>query len=924
VLILQPIQLKFYAQQSEVDDMFFTVVDTSSFVLSIIQKSKLQNVKNRATTAEVNIVMIKEFDLLLVNDSINLNLFPDLTFTFEQKKIDKRNDNDFTWYGSFSDQGKALFVVKDKNVTGTINVIKEIFKIEPLGLGLHAIIRVDKCKFPPEHPPEFKNGTLHRGTTDNKILEKTMQGGSHLTDVLVAYTPSAANASGDINGLIQTAISETNQSYENSDVSVKLYLIHSVQVNYTESGSFQTDLNRFEGTADGYMDEIHDLRDQYAADVCVLIINNSDYCGLASTIYADATTAFCVVHYDCATGYYSFGHEIGHLQGARHDMGHDDELEPFPYGHGYIYTPDDWRTIMAYNDPANCPGGYCDRIQYWSNPDIYYGGVAMGTITREDNARVLDETESHIKGFRSYTSSGTLSHDETWSHDHSITGNITVPSGVTLEILSDVTVNLNNYYIKQTGGTINRQSGSTFNPDIRLMKGSTLRGQYPSSQAAFADASSNNEVRLYSSETWNSNLTVTANVKVISGKSLSIAAGKTIYFNNGKKIRVYGTFYTLGSGGNRVTLTSASGSSPGSWDGIWVYGWASIDRAKIEYATYGVRLQNISGSLINHTKLSNNCYGIYSYSSYWGSANVQVTGNVYDGVYAIGDWFQLTNSKINNNGGDGFYCEFASPTILANEIIANSQGVSAGYGTVDMGTDCGSNMGYNSIYFNSGYEIESSANVYAYGNWWGSPSIPWHEFAGTVYAGCPLDYDPNESALPPCENIATMAANGDCYHEGEEDSSSDLELLLKGCQLRNAGFFVEAADIFKQLVETKAGTEIASYALMELAKTYGYARLEGEANQLIGTIENYLENVATIHKPGQKDADDTLYSTSLKLLIYEYMRLQEIENALEASKIIIERYPDSKLEEFALFDQFNIYLELLDLPDQAAEILATL
>jgi len=100
--------------------------------------------------------------------------------------------------------------------------------------------------------------------------------------------------------------------------------------------------------------------------------------------------------------------------------------------------------------------------------------------------------------------------------------------------------------------------------------------------------------------------------------------------------------------------------------------------------------------------------------------------------------------------------------------------------------------------------------------------------------------------------------------------------------------------------------------------------LEGEENQLNGAIENYLENVATIHKPGQKDADDTLYSTSLKLLIYEYMRLQEIENALEVSKTIIERYPDSKLEEFTLFDQFNIYLELLELPDQATGILATL
>ncbi len=33
-------------------------------------------------------------------------------------------------------------------------------------------------------------------------------------DVLVVYTSSAANASGDVTGLIQTAITETNQSYQ--------------------------------------------------------------------------------------------------------------------------------------------------------------------------------------------------------------------------------------------------------------------------------------------------------------------------------------------------------------------------------------------------------------------------------------------------------------------------------------------------------------------------------------------------------------------------------------------------------------------------------------------------------------------------------------------------------------------------------------
>ena len=52
-------------------------------------------------------------------------------------------------------------------------------------------------------------------------------------------------------------------------------------------------------------------------------INNTDYCGLAwlmtSTASDFSSRGFSVVHYGCATGYYSFAHEMGHNQGAHHD-----------------------------------------------------------------------------------------------------------------------------------------------------------------------------------------------------------------------------------------------------------------------------------------------------------------------------------------------------------------------------------------------------------------------------------------------------------------------------------------------------------------------------------------------------------------------------------------------------------------------------
>jgi hypothetical protein len=154
------------------------------------------------------------------------------------------------------------------------------------------------------------------------------------------------------------------------------------------------DRDRFRITNDGFMDEVHTLRNRDKADIAVLIMRNSNYCGIASDIFAEPDTAFAVVAQNCATGYYSFGHEIGHLQGARHDPAADSSKAPFPYGHGFCYPSGNWRTIMSYNN------GCATRLQYWSTPSVRRGNVAMGTSKTHNNARVLNGTAAYIANFR--------------------------------------------------------------------------------------------------------------------------------------------------------------------------------------------------------------------------------------------------------------------------------------------------------------------------------------------------------------------------------------------------------------------------------------------------------------------------------------------------------------------------------------------
>jgi hypothetical protein len=217
----------------------------------------------------------------------------------------------------------------------------------------------------------------------------------------VNYTAAAASASGDINGLIDLAVAESNQGYTNSGVSITLQLVHKSQVFYTESGAassnFDTDLTRYRTTNDHYMDHTHILRNGSGADVAVLLINNASSCGLASSIGSNVSTAFAVAHWGCATGYYSFAHEIGHLQSARHDPANDPTNTPYAYGHGYQYLGSpSWRTIMAYDCPSGCP-----RLDYWSSPLRRYNSQPMGTAATNDNARVLNNTRATVAAFKS-------------------------------------------------------------------------------------------------------------------------------------------------------------------------------------------------------------------------------------------------------------------------------------------------------------------------------------------------------------------------------------------------------------------------------------------------------------------------------------------------------------------------------------------
>ncbi|WP_444930650.1 M12 family metallo-peptidase [Microbulbifer sp. SSSA002] len=299
--------------------------------------------------------------------------------------------------------GAADFITMAENngkVVGSIQVQGKLYKVRP-GLDNEIVITEVSTSNFIDHDRNYYesfDGSLNSEVSPPLSAESALDSGSEIT-VLVAYTSAFEADAGDVSAYMDLLEEETNTSYANSQINTSVKIVHAYKTSYEDSGSFSDDLSFFSNSSNAETAELLQLRELYNADI-MMILTGNDYggCGQATVISAVESNALAAAKEACAAGYFSFGHEIGHLMGARHIVSTDPSTEPFPYGHGYCNTtPGTWRTVMAYGCSSDSGG---DRIQYWSNPDVSINGDVTGSVDLEDNARVLNERSLTVANFR--------------------------------------------------------------------------------------------------------------------------------------------------------------------------------------------------------------------------------------------------------------------------------------------------------------------------------------------------------------------------------------------------------------------------------------------------------------------------------------------------------------------------------------------
>lgn len=265
--------------------------------------------------------------------------------------------------------------------------------------------------------------------------------------VMIVYTENAAKWAEDNEGGIENVINEAHERSnivaDNSDLGIDFELVHTGQVDYQEDNS-RADLERLTNPQDGYMDEVHQWRLEYGADL-VSLFADFDYIGGMGWLLdeADGRTdaGFSMSAVQRASDTHVHIHEMGHNMGAGH---HKDQLHRtagpglFNYSAGWRDTDNKISTIMTYQSGRAFEDGVNTTwIPYFSNPDIEHPdyGVQIGDPEDADNARTLRETKETVSKYSEITEI------EDWKDLHEVRDDL----GGYYELVDDLDENTKGY-----------------------------------------------------------------------------------------------------------------------------------------------------------------------------------------------------------------------------------------------------------------------------------------------------------------------------------------------------------------------------------------------------------------------------------------------------------------------------------------------
>lgn len=334
--------------------------------------------------------------------ALELPLFGLENLRADRSELQFHDLDSYTWRGDFpvgAGRGGAVTLsVRHGVVAGLIQTPEgATYELRPIGGAQHLLSEIEPNRF-----RECADPLLQPSPAGGHQEQLIAADGDGTVDVLVLYTDDARAAAGGtsaIEATVQNAVDIANTAYANSQVTLRMRLVHTAELSYAETGDAQSDLIALRSNT-----AVSQLRDQHGADIVSLVVETSNYCGIGY-LMSSLSTGFAPYAYNiaarsCVAANLTLAHEAGHNMGCDHDPANAGGAQLYSFNRGH-YVNGSYRTVMAYN--TQCPAG-CARVPYFSNPAIDYSGQPTGVAGERDNHQVLNAVAATVAAFK--TTSG--------------------------------------------------------------------------------------------------------------------------------------------------------------------------------------------------------------------------------------------------------------------------------------------------------------------------------------------------------------------------------------------------------------------------------------------------------------------------------------------------------------------------------------
>ncbi|MEL6866510.1 MAG: zinc-dependent metalloprotease family protein [Bacteroidota bacterium] len=377
----------------------FTILSPSQANLNTSEQEFVDRMRLDPYTAQLNLVSLGNLSNLQQSGILSFLMPNSLTpYGAEALRVQYEDETNYIWTGRFPNQKGSMSLVRNPGgFGGFIDHEEASYTILPINPAVSAMIQHQtQDSTPTSCGVNATTGRFPANTADECNFTEC----TDIVDVLLLWTPEASDYLRAFSNPFLTAIVGTfeieamNIGFANSGLEgeIRVRAVDFEMPRYDQQLDMSEDVQILKTETN-----IDEIRAAYGANLVVLLTNqNYQNYGIVDEIGPDENKAYAIVEVRSFAFFrWTLAHELGHLFGGLHQ----DDIEGPQCAHAYRFTDNSGTTRNTLVASVNPNLGVGQRILYYSNPNIQFGGVPAGVVGNANVAGRISNTTCEVANF---------------------------------------------------------------------------------------------------------------------------------------------------------------------------------------------------------------------------------------------------------------------------------------------------------------------------------------------------------------------------------------------------------------------------------------------------------------------------------------------------------------------------------------------